>query len=52
VRSATTSYPEAFGRLNNCDAAAIAAFAAHIGKHSPDQLASFHLNRLLNAHWV
>ena len=27
---------------------AIAAFASHIGKHPQDQLASFHLKRLLN----
>jgi hypothetical protein len=32
----------------NPDAGAMAAFAAHVGKHPADQLASFHLKRLLN----
>jgi adenylate cyclase len=26
----------------------MAAFAAHVGQHADDQLASFHLKRLLN----
>jgi len=26
----------------------LAAFAAHVGKHSDDQLASYHFKRLLN----
>jgi len=26
----------------------MAAFAAHVGRHADDQLASFHLKRLLN----
>ena len=30
------------------DPGAMAAFAAHVGKHADDQLASFHLKRLLN----
>jgi adenylate cyclase len=48
--AATASYLDAFARLENCDPGAIAAFAAHVGKHSVDQLASFHLKRLLNGH--
>src|ERR1700722_10050129 len=45
---ATKSYHEAFAKLEAGDADAIAAFAAHVGKHADDQLASFHLRRLLN----
>ena len=45
---ATVSYGEAFAKLEAGDAGAIAAFAAHLGKHSGDPLASFHLKRLLN----
>jgi adenylate cyclase len=30
------------------DPGALVAFAAHVGKHADDQLASFHLKRLLN----
>jgi adenylate cyclase len=45
---ATTSYLEAFAKLEADDPGAIAAFAAHVGKHADDQLASFHLKRLLN----
>jgi len=45
---ASKSYLEAFGRLEAGDSGAIAAFAAHIGKYPDDQLASFHLKRLLN----
>ena len=46
--AATKSYLEAFAKLEAGDAGAIAAFAAHIGKVADDQLASFHLKRLLN----
>jgi len=45
---ATKGYIDAFAKLEAGDAGAIAAFAAHIGKHPQDQLASFHLKRLLN----
>jgi adenylate cyclase len=44
----TKSYLEAFAKLEAGDAGAIAAFAAHVGKHADDRLASFHLKRLLN----
>jgi adenylate cyclase len=46
--AATQSYVEAFAKLETGDPGAIAAFAAHIGKFADDQLASFHLKRLLN----
>jgi adenylate cyclase len=46
--SATNSYLEAFAKLETGDPGAMAAFAAHVGKHTDDQLASFHLKRLLN----
>jgi adenylate cyclase len=46
--AATKSYLSAFSKLENNDPGAIAAFAAHVGKHREDQLASFHLRRLLN----
>ena len=46
--SATKSYLEAFAKLEAGDPGAMAAFAAHVGKHADDQLASFHLKRLLN----
>ncbi|HUI15506.1 MAG TPA: adenylate/guanylate cyclase domain-containing protein [Xanthobacteraceae bacterium] len=45
---ATQSYLEAFAKLEAGDAGAVAAFAAHLGKEPADQLASFHLKRLLN----
>jgi adenylate cyclase len=45
---ATKSYLDAFAKLEAGDAGATAAFAAHLGKHPDDQLASFHLKRLLN----
>ncbi len=45
---ATTSYLDAFAALEANGAGALAAFAAHVGKHPGDQLASFHLKRLLN----
>jgi adenylate cyclase len=44
----TQSYLEAFAKLEAGDSGAMAAFAAHVGKHPNDQLASFHLKRLLN----
>jgi adenylate cyclase len=46
--SSTKSYLEAFAKLEAGDPGAVAAFAAHVGKHPDDQLASFHLKRLLN----
>jgi adenylate cyclase len=45
---ATKSYLEAFAKLEANDPGAVAAFAAHLGKQPGDQLASFHLKRLLN----
>jgi adenylate cyclase len=45
---ATKSYLDAFAKMESGDPTAIAAFAAHIGKLPKDQLASFHLKRLLN----
>ena len=45
---ATKSYLEAFAKLEAGDPGAMAAFAAHVGQHADDQLASFHLKRLLN----
>ena len=45
---ATASYLKAFALLEAGDAGAITAFASHIGSHPNDQLASFHLKRLLN----
>lgn len=45
---ATKSYLEAFAKLQAEDVGAIAAFASHVGSHADDQLASFHLKRLLN----
>ena len=45
---ATHSYLTAFAKLEAGDPVAMAAFAAHVGKHADDQLASFHLKRLLN----
>jgi len=46
--SGTTSYLDAFAKLEASDPGAIAAFASHVGKNPQDQLASFHLKRLLN----
>jgi adenylate cyclase len=46
--AATKSYLHAFSLLEAADPGAIAAFAAHVGKHRDDQLAAFHLRRLLN----
>jgi adenylate cyclase len=45
---ATQSYLEAYAKLESGDPGAMSAFAAHVGKHADDQLASFHLKRLLN----
>ena len=45
---ATKSYLEAFAKLEAGDPGALAAFAAHVGKHPEDPLASFHLKRLFN----
>ena len=45
---ATSSYLDAFAKLAANDPTALAAFAAHVGKWADDQLASFHLKRLLN----
>jgi adenylate cyclase len=45
---ATASYLDAFAKLETGDPNAMAAFAAHVGKQPDDQLASFHLKRLLN----
>jgi adenylate cyclase len=45
---ATHSYLQAFAKLEAGDPGAMAAFAAHVGRHADDQLASFHLKRLLN----
>ena len=45
---ATKSYLEVFAKLEAGDPGAMAAFAAHVGRHTDDQLASFHLKRLLN----
>jgi hypothetical protein len=38
---ATKSYLEAFAKLEAGDPGAMAAFAAHVGRHADDQLASF-----------
>lgn len=46
--TATKNYLDAFAKLEAGDPGAIAAFAAHVGKVPDDQLASFHLKRLLN----
>jgi adenylate cyclase len=48
--SSTASYLDAFGKLEKRDSGAMAAFAAHVGKQPDDQLAGFHLKRLLNGH--
>jgi adenylate cyclase len=46
--AATKAYLDAFAKLEAGDPAAMAAFASHVGQHPEDQLASFHLKRLLN----
>jgi adenylate cyclase len=45
---ATKTYLEAFAKLETNDPGAMASFAAHVGNQPEDQLASFHLKRLLN----
>jgi len=42
------AYRKAFALMESGDAGALAAFAAHVGAHPDDQLAAFHLRRLLN----
>ena len=42
------SYMAAFAKLQADDPSALAAFAAHVGRNPDDQLAGFHLKRLLN----
>jgi adenylate cyclase len=42
------NYLQAFAKLEAGDPGALAAFAAEVSKRSNDQLASFHLKRLLN----
>jgi len=44
----TGGYLEAFALLEAGDPAALTAFAAQVGSHRDDSLASFHLRRLLN----
>lgn len=46
--AATQGYLDAFAKLEANDPAALAAFAGHVGSHPDDQLAGFHLKRLLN----
>jgi len=46
--TATQAYLNAFAKLEANDLGAKAAFAAHIGKEPDDELANFHLRRLLN----
>ena len=45
--SATQDYMEAFEKLDGGDPAASQAFAAYVGVHGEDPLATFHLKRLL-----
>ena len=45
---ATAAYLAAFAKLEANDPTALAAFAAELGARPDDQLASFHLKRLLN----
>ncbi len=47
-KEAMSGYLEAFAKLEANDTSALAAFAALVGKNPEDQLASFHLKRLLN----
>ncbi|MFO0994755.1 MAG: adenylate/guanylate cyclase domain-containing protein [Hyphomicrobiales bacterium] len=44
----TKAYLDAFAKLKSGDPAALGVFAAEVGKRPDDQLASFHLKRLLN----
>src|SRR6516165_9838975 len=45
---AAQSYQKAFALLEATDPSAMAAFAAHVGNYPTDQLAGFHLKRLLS----
>jgi adenylate cyclase len=45
---ATANYLDAFRKLQTGDRLAMPAFAALVGTGSDDQLAGFHLRRLLN----
>lgn len=45
---ATTQYTSAFAKLESEHATALPAFAALVGMHADDPLASYHLRRLLN----
>jgi adenylate cyclase len=47
-RSANESFQRAFALLEAADPRAMAVFAAHVGNYPDDQLASFHLKRLLS----
>ena len=47
-QSQLKAYSTAFAKLESDDPTAMAAFAAHVGQHSEDTLAGFHLKRLLN----
>src|SRR5204862_6159279 len=44
----TAQYVDAFAKLEAGDAAAMPAFAALVGSHADDALASLHLRRVLN----
>jgi adenylate cyclase len=44
----TKAYLVAFAKLEAHDPGAVAAFASYVGREPNDQLASFHLKRLLN----
>jgi adenylate cyclase len=46
--ASTAEYFEAFAKLESGDPGALGAFAAQVGKRPDDQLAGFHLKRLLN----
>ncbi|RWP33835.1 adenylate/guanylate cyclase domain-containing protein [Mesorhizobium sp.] len=45
---ATKDYLAAFAKLEAGDPSAVTSFAAEVGRRAEDQLASFHLKRLLN----
>jgi adenylate cyclase len=45
---ATKAYLDAYAKLEAGDPSAMATFASHVGNQPQDQLASFHLKRLLN----
>jgi adenylate cyclase len=46
--AASEGYMRAFAQLESGDPGAVGAFAAEVARNSGDQLASFHLKRLLN----